>query len=68
MAVTVTTIDAAITEILTSGQSFTLDGVTYSRGNLNALYALRQTLIMESAQSEGTRPAMRGFNFSGMGY
>lgn len=68
MALSLTAIDAAITEIQTSGQSFTLDGVTYSRANLSALITLRQQAVSESDRSDGTRPTIRKVNFAGMGY
>ena len=68
MAVTTTTIDAAITAIQDSGQSFTLDGMTYNRGNVSALIALRTKLQQEGERSGGLRPFVRRFKFSGMGY
>jgi hypothetical protein len=68
MAVTVTTIDAAITAIQDSGQSFTLDGFTYTKGNLNQLVALRDKVQREEERSGGLRPVFRGSKFTGMGY
>lgn len=68
MAVTVETIDAAITSIQDSGQSFVLDGIQYSAGNLKTLYEYRDKLQNEAGRSDGTRPLMRGFNFNAMGY
>ena len=68
MAVTTTTIDAAITGINDSGQSFTIDGMTYNRGNLDALIRLRQMVRDESARSVGTRPTFRAFNMGSASY
>ena len=68
MALTVAEIDTAIQEITLNGQSFTLDGVTYNRGNLGSLIQLRKQVQSETATSGGTRPLMRGFGLSGMGY
>ena len=68
MAVTVAGIDEAINAIGTSGQSFTLDGVTYNAGNLKTLWQMRQDLTEETARTDGSRPTMRGIRMSGMGY
>jgi hypothetical protein len=68
MAVTLATIDAAITSINDSGQSFTLDGMTYSKGNIDKLIALRTQLQKEDERSGDDRPAVRGFNFTGAAY
>ena len=68
MAVTVTQIDEAISAVGESGQSFVLDGIQYTAGNLKTLWQMRQDLTEEAARSTGTRPTMRGIRFSGMGY
>lgn len=68
MAVNTTTIDAAITAIQDSGQSFTLDGMTYNRGNVSALIALRDKLQREAERSSGLRPVFRRFKMDNMGY
>ena len=68
MAVTVESIDAAITSIQENGQSFTLDGVTYNAATLSTLYDYRQQLQNEAARANGTRPLIRGFSFNAMGY
>ena len=68
MAVTVATLDAAITSINDGGQSFTLDGMTYTRGNVSALIQLRNKVQREAERSGGKRPLFRGFTFTGMGY
>ncbi len=65
MAVTLEQIDAAITDVLTTGQSTTLDGMSYSNANLNALWALRRHVAEEQARSGGNRPIFRSFNLSG---
>lgn len=66
MALTVAEIDVAIQKILTSGQSVSVDGVSYSSANLASLQTLRDKVRAETAAT--TRPTARAFNFSGMGY
>lgn len=68
MAITLTEVETAITQIQTSGQSFTVDGITYNRGNLSALIQLRDKIRNESLRTAGTRPAFRGFQFNSLGY
>jgi len=68
MAVTVDSIDAAITSIQDNGQSFTLDGVTYNAATLSTLYQYRDKLKDEAARASGARPLFRAVNLSGMGY
>lgn len=68
MAITLTEVETAITAVQDSGQSSTLDGVTYSRANLSALIALREKLKGESDRTAGTRPTFRGFQFTTLGY
>jgi hypothetical protein len=68
MAITLTEVETAITQIQTSGQSFTVDNITYNRGNLSALIQLRDKINGESLRSAGTRPMFRGFNFTSAGY
>lgn len=68
MAITLTDIETAITQIQTSGQSFTVDGITYNRANLSSLIELRDKIRLESGRTAGTRPAFRGFQFGSMGY
>ena len=55
MALTVSQIDTAIEAILTTGQSVTVDGVTYTRADLGRLQELRKTLqAEESVSSQGS--------------
>jgi len=68
MAITLTEVETAITQIQTSGQSFSVDGINYSRANLSALIQLRNSLQGESLRSAGTRPMFRGFDFTSAGY
>ena len=68
MAVTVATIDAAITDILDNGQSFTLDGQTYTKANLGKLIDLRDNLRDTTGRDDGSRPTIRGMQFGTMGY
>lgn len=68
MAVTVAAAETAITAIQDGGQSFTLDGVTYSQANLSALIELRDRLLRETERSSGARPVFRAVNFGEMGY
>ena len=68
MSITLTEVETAITQIQTSGQSFTVDGINYSRANLSALIQLRDNLKGETDRSAGSRPTFRGFDFSAGGY
>ena len=65
---TVAEIDAAIKQIVETEQSFSLDGVSYSRADLSTLIRLRDELAIESGRATGKRPVFRGFGFRGMGY
>ena len=65
---TVAEIDSAIEAVTTSGQSFVLDGIQYTAGNLKTLWQMRDDIKEETARTAGTRPTMRGFRLSGMGY
>lgn len=68
MAVTVAAAETAITAIQDGGQSFTLDGVTYTMANLAALIDLRDRLKRETERSAGSRPVFRAMDFGSMGY
>ena len=68
MAVTLTDVNAAISAIQSGGQSFTVDGMTYTSANLSTLIQLRERLLSETDRSDGTRPVFRGFKMNGMGY
>ena len=68
MALTVAEVETAIAAIQTGGQSFTVNGLTYTAANLSALIALRDQIKSETARTAGTRPIFRRFNLSGMGY
>lgn len=66
MALTVAEIDIAIQDILTSGQSVSIDGVIYSKANVHSLMLLRDRI--QAVNAKTTRPTIRAMNFSGMGY
>jgi len=68
MAVTLTEVETAITAVQDSGQSSTIDGISYSRANLAALIQLREMLKGENNRTAGTRPTFRGFSFTAQGY
>ena len=68
MALDTTAIESAISAIETSGQSFTLDGVTYNQASLPALYDMLRRERNATLRSGGTRPVMRAFGFNSMGY
>lgn len=51
MALAVSQIDTAIEAILSTGQSVTVDGVTYTRADLGRLQELRRTVQAEEAVS-----------------
>jgi len=49
VALTVSQIDTAIEAILSTGQSVTMDGVSYTRADLGRLQDLRRTVQAEEA-------------------
>ena len=51
-----------------SGQSFTLDGVTFNRANVATLYKQETYLESKLAKENGKRPFMKTINFGGMSY
>jgi hypothetical protein len=65
MALTLEKIDAAIDAVLESGQTVTVDGMTFSKANLNALWSLRRQVAGDASRSGGNRPVFRSFNLSG---
>lgn len=68
MSLTLATVETAIEAIQTSGQSFTVDGTTYTQGSLATLVSLRDQLQKASIRTNGTRPLFRGFSFNSAGY
>ena len=60
---------AAITAVM-SGQSFTLDGVTYTRASLSALHAREEYLQRQynKVAASSSRPFLKTVNFGGMSY
>jgi hypothetical protein len=67
MALTLAQVDAAIEDVQQNGQSFTQDGTTYTRANLQYLIDLRDDLLRETARTTG-RPLFRAVGFSSAGY
>jgi hypothetical protein len=63
---TLAQVNTAIETILTGGQSFSVDGVTYSQANLGTLQALRAEMMAQT--SRATRPLFRAFRANSMGY
>lgn len=63
-----TEIDTAITGILTTGQSYTIDGITYTRAGLGTLERMRREIVATIARSAGTKSVVRSVDLSGMGY
>lgn len=51
-----------------AGQSFTIDGVTFTRANLSTLYAQEKYLENKLAKESGNRPFMKTIGFGGMSY
>jgi len=66
MALTLATVETAIESLISGNQSATVEGITYSKASLPALWAARKELKAESDRS--TRPTFRAFNIGGMGY
>ena len=63
---TLAQVNTAIETILSGGQSFSVDGVTYTQASLGALNAMREKLMTETGRS--TRPVFRAMSFRSMGY
>ena len=68
MAITLATVDAAITAIQDEGQSIMVDGSMYTAANIGSLVTLRKQLQDETLRTSGNRPLFRRFKLSGMGY
>lgn len=66
MALTLASVETVIEGLIASGQSFSVDGLTYQQASLPSLLMLRDKLKAESDRS--TRPTIRGVNFGTMGY
>jgi hypothetical protein len=66
MALTLAAVETAITELLTGGQSVSLDGMAVTKASLPSLWEARKQLKLEGART--TRPTIRAFNMGGMGY
>lgn len=72
MAIATTTarleaVQAAIAAV-EAGQSFTIDGVSFTRANLATLYKQEQYLENKLAKESGNRPFMKSVGFGGMSY
>lgn len=68
MALSVATIEAAIEAIETGGQTFSVDGMTFTNASLPTLYDMLRRERSATLRTGGTRPLFRGFGFSSMGY
>ena len=66
MALTLATVETAIEALISGAQSWTVDGMTYSKASLPALWEARKVLKAEADRS--TRPTVRAFNFGGAAY
>ena len=67
MALTVAEVETSIQTILTTGQSVTIDGMTYNAANLKSLMELRDQLQGAINRANG-RPVFSAFKMSNMGY
>jgi hypothetical protein len=65
MALTLATVETAISSLLSGGQSVSVDGVTYTHASLGALQSLRSELMAQT--SRATRPMFRAFRGTSMG-
>lgn len=63
---TLAQVNTAIEAILTGGQSYTVDGISYSAANLGTLQSLRAEMMAQT--SRATRPLFRAFRGTSMGY
>ena len=68
MSVSLSTIETAINTIQTTGQSVSVEGMSYTAANINDLIELRKTLQNEEMRSNTSRPTFRKFSFTNMGY
>jgi len=64
----VESIDAGILSVVTTGQSFIVDGIQYSAANLNALRDLRSYYSKILARLSGRRPLMNRMNATQAAY
>jgi hypothetical protein len=60
-------VQSAITAVL-SGQSYTIDGRTFTRAQLSQLQTREDKLKKEYNEEQGTKQAVQSFNLSGFGY
>ena len=67
MALTVAELETAIQTVTTSGQSVTLDGMTYSAANLQTLVDLLNQ-VQQAADRASSRPVFTAFKMTNMGY
>ena len=63
---TLAQVNTAIETILTGGQSFSVDGVTYTQASLHTLQSLRAEMMAQTGRA--TRPLFRAFRGNSMGY
>jgi len=61
-------VQAAITAVLTGNQSYTLDGRTVSRANLDALQRREEQLLRRYNSEQGNRPVLTAVSLGGAGY
>lgn len=66
MALTLATVETAIEGLIAGNQSVTVDGMSYTKASLPALWEARRVLKAESDRS--TRPTVRAFSFGGAAY
>jgi hypothetical protein len=60
-------VQSAITAVL-SGQSYTIDGRTFTRAQLSQLQTREDRLKEEYNEEQGTKQVVQSFNLSGFGY
>jgi hypothetical protein len=68
MALTLAEVETAIAAIESGGQSFSVAGMSATAADLSTLMELRDKLKNETDRASTTRPTMRAFSFTGMGY
>jgi hypothetical protein len=61
-------VQGAISAVLTGNQSYTLDGRSVSRANLEALQAREAELLRRYAGEQGNRPFLSAVTLNGAGY
>lgn len=61
-------VDEAIDTILLGAQSYTMEGRSFTRADLNTLQNFKSRLLNEIATRDNAKPIIKNVNFTGLGY